>query len=341
MRPWPWLLVLSIACAPKPVATVTPAPPPAPEPLGDRLPAEATYADLVRSAGALLDQERPPSCLLAREPAGFQLRAELASSIRPLPSPADDLDLLLKQSEHAELLSAWGRHGDGSAKLALVSFTLAAPARDGVAILATDRGFAVRGASTSGLLPRDGLELDQAVAAIAQLPDAVVFVAAEARYPLAKLARLLAALSARQVTLATNLSADTTLRPRPPVRVTRCPEGLPTTTDAEGALPVAVLREGVAPLAEAGGECLLRGDARGAAGGRLTVGLRIDGRGQIGHACVIRDELHDDAVAGCVIELAHRLSFPAPTPAGAVVDVELPVALRPGPRVPQPALCAP
>ncbi len=340
MRSWLSLLVWSVACAPKPVAPVALAPPPAAAPIGDHLSAQASYADLVRSAATLLEQERPASCLLAREPGGFQLRAELASSIRPLPTPSDDLDGLLKQAERAELLGAWGRHGDGSAKLALVSFTLSAPTREGVAIVATDRGLSVRGASTTGLLPRDALDVAQAVAAIAQLPDAVVFVAAEAHYPLAKLTDLLAALAQREVTLATNLAEDTALRPRAPVRVTRCPEGLPATTDPEGTLPGAALREGVAPLRDAGAACLLRGDARGAAGGRISVGLRIDARGRIGQACVIRDELQDDAVAGCVIELAQRLSFPPPQPAG-VVDVELPVALSPGSRVVQPALCAP
>ncbi|HEX5660950.1 MAG TPA: hypothetical protein VFX59_27345 [Polyangiales bacterium] len=322
------------------MVTAPPAPPPPPQPLGDRFPAQATFADLVRSAGELLDRERPADCLLAREPAGFQLRAELASSIRPLPLPADDLDALLKQSDRAELLGAWGRHGDGSARLALVSFTLAAPTREGVAIVATDRGLSVRGASTTGLIARDELDLGQAVAALAQLPNALVFVAAEARYPLSKLAALLGALAQREVTLATNLSADTSLRPRAPTRVTRCPEGLPNTTEPEGALPTPALREGVAPLAEAGADCLLSGDARGAAGGRLTLGLRIDAQGKVATACVVRDELADDAVAGCVTELAHRLTFPPPSPAG-VVDVELPVALRPGPRVVQPALCAP
>jgi hypothetical protein len=343
MRRWLWSMVL-VACSPQLVAAPPPVATPQPsvsQPLGDRFPAQATFVDLVRAAGELLDRERPASCLLAREPAGFQLRAELAASIRPLPLPADDLDLLLKQSERAELLSAWGRHGDGSAKLALVSFTLAAPAREGVAILATDRGLSVRGASTTGLVPRDALDVPQAVAAIAQLPDALVFVAAEAHYPLQRLAELLGALANREVTLATNLSDDTSLRPRAPARVTRCAEGLPTTTAPEGSLPNEVLREGVAPLRELGGECLLRGDARGAAGGRLTVGLRIGASGQVDHACVVRDELHDDAVAACVIELAHRLSFPHPAPPGAVVDVELPVALLPGPRVKQPALCAP
>ncbi|MET0284162.1 MAG: hypothetical protein ABW352_06820, partial [Polyangiales bacterium] len=261
------------------------------------------------------------------------------SSIRPLPAPAEDLDLLLKQSEQAELLGAWGRHGDGTAKLALVSFTLTPPTREGVAIVATDRGLSVRGASTTGLTPRDQLDVAQALAAIAQLPEAAVYVAAEASYPLAKLAALLGALAGREVTLATNLSADTSLRPRAATRVTRCPEGLPNTTEPEGALPGAALLEGVAPLRAAGADCLLSGDARGAAGGRLTVGLRIDARGQVSQACVVHDELHDDAVAGCVTELAHRLTFPPPSPAG-VVDVELPVALRPGSRVVQPPLCA-
>jgi hypothetical protein len=339
MRPWLSLSVL-FACAPKPLAAPVAPAPPTPRPVGDHFAPDATFGDLVRSAGELLDTDRPANCLLAREPAGFQLRAELAASIRPLPLPAEDLDALLKQSDRAELLSAWGRHGDGSARLALVSFTLAAPAHSGVAIVATDRGLSVRGSSTTGLLARDELDAAQAVAAITQLPDATLFVAAEAHYPLAKLADLLATLKGREVTLATNLSADTTLRPRAPVRVTRCPEGLPNTTEPEGALPNAALLEGVAPLREAGAECLLRGDARGAAGGRLSVGLRIDASGKVAVACVVRDELQDDAVAGCVTELAHRLTFPPPSPGG-VVDVELPVALRPGARVSQPALCAP
>jgi hypothetical protein len=341
MRPRISLLLALSACSPKPVVAPPPSPPSLQrQPLGDHFAESATFADLVRAAGELIDNDRPSACLLAREPGGFQLRAELASSIRPLPLPADDLDPLLKQSDHAELLSAWGRHGDGSAQLALVSFTLAPPTREGVAIVATDRGLSVRGASGSGLVARDALDTEHAVAALEQLPDAVVFVAAEAHYPIAKLADLLAALSTREVALATNLSDDTALRPRAPTRVTRCPEGLPATNEPDGALPTEALLTGVAPLKDAAPECLLRGDARGAAGGRLTLGLRIDARGQVAQACVIRDELNDDAVAGCVTELAHQLSFPPPAPAG-VLDVQLPVALRPGPRVVQPALCPP
>jgi hypothetical protein len=338
-------LVLFAACAPAP----RPAAPPAPAPLAasptlarDQLAADASYGDLVRAAAELGDGTGSGECLLARTGDGFRLRAELASGVRPLPLPSEELASLLKQSARVELLSAWGRHGDGSATLGLVGFTLAAPARDGAAVLLTQGGLSVRGASGSGLLPRDALDTAQAMGALAQLPDAVVFVAAEARTPLARVADLLAALgqARREVVLAVNLGADTRL-PRPPTtRVARCPEGLPPTDQPEGSVPTAQLMAGVAPLTEAAADCLGRGDARGAAGGRLRVGLRIDATGRVAQACVVHDELGDDAVAGCVTELAGRLSFPSPSPAG-VLDVELPVVLRPRSRTERPPLCAP
>jgi hypothetical protein len=122
------------------------------------------------------------------------------------------------------------------------------------------------------------------------------------------------------------------------VRVERCPDGLPATDAPEGNLPLPTLTAGIAPLKEQAPDCLGRGDARGAAGGQLAIALRVDARGKVEQACLARDELGDAAVAACVIDLARRLSFAPPSPSG-VLDLELPLLLRPSVRAGQRPIC--
>lgn len=344
------LTLSSIACAPaqrpaasrKPRAeTATAAPQ-----VTDQLSSEARFADLVRSAAELEARQRPGSgCLLAPlAGGGYQLRAELALAVRPLPLAPDDLDEALKSVERVELLSAWGRHGDGNGKLALVGFTASRPTAEAVALVMTDRGLSLRGASGSPVTPRDELTLTDALAALPAGDSSTVFVAAEAGRPVRELASVLEGLTqqGREVVLAVSLSLNTTL-PLPTsatAKVTRCQEGLSATDAPEGSLPNEALSAGVAALRDGAPDCLLRGDARGAAGGRLSVALRVAANGRVQEACIASDQLGDPGVAACVIELAQALSFPPPSPTG-VIDLELPIVLRPSPRPPQRALCGP
>jgi hypothetical protein len=308
----------------------------------ETLPRSAVYADLVRSAGELEGAARPASsCLLGRDASDYRLRAELASAVRPLPQPASELDEVLKGVVHVELLSAWGRHGDGNGKLALVGFTRSAPTREAYALLVTSRGIALRSPSGSRVSPVDDLDRERALATLLKLDqsqEASVYVTAEAGVPVDDVYALLAALAptGRNVVLAVSLTPNTTL-PLPvsaTAKVARCPDGLSATDRPEGSLPGAALLAGLQPLRERATDCLTRGDARGAAGGRLTVALRVAETGGVQEACIQRDELGDPGVLACVLDLAGQLSFAAPTPSG-VIDIELPVALH-APSLPAP-----
>ena len=345
-------LPLLLGCGPKPVPSApapgvpSPSPQAAPAampPPTDALGADATYADLVRAARTLEGKAGAGAgCLLARRGAGFSLQAELGTAVRPLPDALRDLDPALEAAERVELLGAWGRHGDGSGRLALASFTTSPPTREAVALVLTDRGIALRGASTGTLPRRDALDLPRAVAALSQQPDVTVFVAAEAGVPLRALHDVLDALATRGLAavLSVVLAPDTKLPPpaSASARVERCASGLPETSAPEGSLPVAAIVRAVAPLKERTADCLARGDARGAAGGRIVLALRVNESGRVQSSCVTDDQLGDPGVATCMLELARGLSFPPPSPAG-VLDIELPLVLRPSTSSAQRPVC--
>ena len=309
----------------------TVAPPGAPTPSRDVLARSERYADLVRWASEHDGASARAACLVAERSDGIALTAELAAAVRPLPVPPADLDAQLAQSDRVDVLSPWGRHGDGNAGLALVSLTASRPAREAVALLLTDRGVSVRGTRPGGVV-RDAVPVMAALSALSAHADATVFVAAEAGVPLDLVVRTLTALGARPVVLATALSAETKL-PRPAsasARVERCAEGLPETDAPAGTLPVPALRSAIEPLKERAADCLAVGDAAGAAGGRLVLALRVSESGRIQSSCIVRDELADSAIAACVLERARSLTFPPPSPSG-VLDIELPLVLRPSP----------
>ena len=308
----------------------------------------ASYAELVRSATELESATRETrTCLLQEVSSGYRLRAAVTSSVRPLPVPPDDLDEALKNADHVELLSAWGRYGDGNGKLALAAFTSGAPAHDALALLITDRGIALRSPSGSQIEPLDGLDVPHMLAALNKLDarsSASVFLAAEARVPLPQLYGVLTVLAEqqREVVLAVPLSTNTTL-PLPASATAKaafCGGGLSDTDAAEGRLPSGTLMAEVAPLREHAADCLSRGDARGAAGGKLSLALRVAPDGHVQEACITRDELADGAVLSCVIGLASQLRFTPPSPSG-VVDLELPIVLRASPQAVQHPVCGP
>lgn len=307
-----------------------------------------SYAELVRSATELENAQRETrACLLQEVSSGYRLRAAVSSAVRPLPAPPEDLDEALKNAERVELLSAWGRYGDGNGKLALAAFTGSAPAHDALAVLLTDRGIALRGPSGSQVAPLDGLDVPRLLAALNALDarsSASVFLAAEARVPLTQVYGVLTALAEqqREVVLAVPLSSNTTL-PLPAsatAKVPLCGDGLSATDAAEGSLPAGTLMAEVAPLREHAADCLARGDARGAAGGKLSLALRVAADGHVQEACITRDELADAAVLSCVIGLASQLRFTPPSPSG-VVDLELPIVLRASPQAVQHPTCGP
>lgn len=302
----------------------------------------ARYVDLVRTAGALDASTEPPgpACQLRQADGHYTLASELAAAVRPLPLPAEELNAALKSAGGVELLSAWGRYGDGDGSLALVSFSPHAPARKAVALLLTDRGVSLRSASGAGTLRHDELDVSSALAALAGHEDVLVFVAAEAAVSVAAIHDVLTGLSERgfAAALAVNLASGTTLPPPAAARVPRCSEGLPETSAPEGELDPSALARGLEPLKQLLPECLARGDAPGAAGGRVSVGFRINDSGRVQEACIRGGDIEDSGVLSCVIELAQRLSFVPPVPSG-VVDIELPLALRPSSSSPPALVC--
>jgi hypothetical protein len=92
-------------------------------------------------------------------------------------------------------------------------------------------------------------------------------------------------------------------------------------------------------LREHAADCLSEAEARGAAGGRLELALRIGASGQVEAACVTSDETGDAHLRACLLGQARKLTFPAPSPHGSV-DVQLPLGLRALAAAAPPLLCA-
>ncbi|MET0339558.1 MAG: hypothetical protein ABW252_01080 [Polyangiales bacterium] len=304
---------------------------------------EAAFTELVRVA--IAHEGQPPSgagCLLARQERRYLLRAELASALRPLPLPPASLIEPLRRAQHVEILSAWGRYGDGTGTLSLAGFTAATPTRAAAAVILSARGASLRGPSGDPLAPIDARSFDELLTRLDPDPSRTLFVTAEAGVPLGQVVRALEALAERglPVALAVALAADTLLPPpaSATARVAYCPTGLPETDAAEGSLSVDALRAGIAPLQSQASTCVTRGDARGAAGGRLSLGLRVDAAGRVTNACVTEDKLGDPGVLVCVLDLARKLSFAPPAPSG-VIDVGLPIVLLPSGGPGQRPLC--
>jgi hypothetical protein len=341
-----FLMVLA-GCAHAPVS----APPASPEP-AEAAPAaspavatrelaeSATYADLVRSAGLLDGVDAPNACLLAREAGAFRLAAEVRGGLRPLPAPAAELDDLLQSGTTVQVLTPWGRYGDARAPLALASLTAFPPAPRALALLLTDRGVSVRGVTESA---QTGTVSPDNLATLGSLDGVAVFVTAEAQVSVEQLYELLEELTRLRanVALAVDLATVASLpAAAAPAQVARCPDGLPETAALGGDLSRDALLAGLSPLQEHAPACLTQGaSAAGAAGGKLVLGLRIDERGAVSETCVVADQLGDSGVAACVLNLARGLRFEPPSPPG-LVDVELPLLLRPHSSPAQAAVCA-
>jgi len=307
----------------------------------------AIFDDLV--AGIAADELReitPEHCLIAKEGTGFRVAADLAVAVHPIPTPPDDVDGAFESGHNPRVLSRWGQHGAGTGAITLVALTETPPPRHAWVLMLTDRGFYLR--------PTDDVqtvhisaEPDTALAehlreAGADATDVTLFVSAEKEVPVARIVGVLEMLSTHPgaVALAVPLAHDTAL-PAPPTKsavALRCPDGLPENQELEGDMAVPALTEALAPLRTRATVCLESADTRGAAGGRLTLGLRIGADGVLKHACMIADETADDSLAACVLAAARDLRFPVPNPAG-TVDVELPLLLRPNSAPAQAPVC--
>jgi hypothetical protein len=301
--------------------------------------AAGTYAELVRSAAAR-EGESSTSCLLERSAEGLRILGFSSAALRPLPAPEPDLDAALAKSITVNVLTPFGRYGDATGALTLAAFTYAPPTREAFALILTDQGIALRGTNANVAL-RDRLTLADAVQAAGALMPATVFVSAEGPVPAGALADLLRALQDQRipVALAVNLAPLTRL-PEPPSAAVAdtCPNGLPDTSEAEGALDVSVLGPALSELRTHAADCLSSADPRGAAGGHLSLLLRVSRTGVLANACIDKDDIGDARLRACILERARKLRFPEPQPSGSV-DLALPLALVPAHAPMPPLLC--
>ena len=364
-------LVLCVACASAPSATPTTqhvqaapmpvAPPPvAPSP-ADTAPAvsralddNATFGDLVRTARVLIRARKADSsagCLLARETAGYSLRADLMPALDGLPDAPAELDSQLQRATGPlRALTAFGPTAGGDAALTLAAFTATTAQAVHAPVLAialSDEGVYLRYGATNASDADGPMPIDALGARVLAAPGnagATLYVTAEAAIGVGELMQLLRALpDDREVVLAIVLPPDTTLPKTAPSLAPdtdRCPLGLPEIDAAapQGDLSREAVLAAIAPLRAQAQDCLdaARGAAR--AGGRVVVALRVAGDGKVARACMLNDAIGDAPLAACVLEGARELRFAAPAPAG-VVDVHLPLSLQPAGIAATRALC--
>jgi hypothetical protein len=349
-----WLAVSLLGCAtPKPeslhpqpsaakpalpvAAVLTPVPS---EPADPRkLPAHATFADLVDAARAIDtagDGRSDAGCLLRGSDA-IRLEADLLPGARPLPDVSADLSTAVEQQAGAvSVLSAWG-NVKGEPGLILLAFTTTSPAAiklPVVALFMTHRGVFVRSADPIVRAQPKAMTASAAATLVTQLSgSAAIYVSAERDTTLTALVELLRAIPDRlEVGLAVALPKDTRLPPPAAANIDLlCPDGLPTPMrgEREGELDAQAAREAIAPLREAALSCALATGGRALLGGRLVLGLRIGDNGKPQQLCFVSDAIAEPQLRRCLVSAARDLSLPVPHPAGFVdLNVPLDIALE-------------
>lgn len=355
------VLVLALACggprAPAPVSVdeadhpvpVDEEPPP---PDVRSLAPDATFAELLDAARTLddrRDQESEAGCLLRR---AWRLEADLAVAVRPLPAAPDDLDdVLAAEPGPINVLSRWGAYGPGDPQqpsFSAVTTTLPPRREPAIVWAITERGAYVR----SSAEPARELDPVPLARLASTLPSAdavgALFVTAEAGTPISRVAEALATLPAElagRVALAVPLAPGTRL-PAPPTiaegdaSAGLCTEGLPELPDSApaGDLRADAIVQSLGPLRQAAGTCVSSTQGPGAAGGRVTLAMRIGPDGRVHEACAVRDETQDPALRECLVRAARAVAFPSPDPPG-FVDVQLPLVLAPLESQRQAPLC--
>lgn len=346
------LVLVACGATPPPRSTTPPpaddaASPIPPTPPGARhLSPRATFADLVRAVGEqdrLRDSDSDAGCLLRRRGDAFDVSADLAVAIRPLPPVEADLDARMEATPGpVRVLTRYGSYG--SAPVGATALTTTAPApMEAIATLLvmTDRGVYVR---SSGHAARTVAALVP-TAALAEIDEgSAVFVTAEAAVPVDDLARLLARLPRTldgSIGLAALLPAETQLPAPAPAEasadVPTC-EGLPPLGegDVEGTLPTDRIVAGLAPLRATAEICIGTSSGPGARGGRVVLDLRIGAGGGVVASCVREDPTGDAVLRACLLDATRSLGFDDPH---GTLDVELPLVLTPGLAHRQRALC--
>jgi len=312
----------------------------------------ADFLRLVQAARSVIaagSGDSDAGCLLARAADGHRLAADLLPSIRPLPDPPKDLDVMLSSGRGpTRLLSAWGQSGTGEpdAVLALFTTTGASSANASSAgLFITDHGVYLRH-SEAQAKDEGPVDYEAVIPRLLEEPIAVTLaVTAEAAIPVTELERLLN-LVPNQFTVALAVVLEEGTRPpQEPERTTpaalRCPDGLPepSAQAVEGALPRETVRKALGPLTRGAMDCLSVARGKAAAGGNLTLAIRFGEAGAAETLCLVEDGPNDAMLSACIIETARSLRLPAPDPPG-FVDVHVPLDLQPAGTTLQHPLCA-
>jgi hypothetical protein len=313
------------------------------------LAAYATFGDVVTAANNLdqrLLSHSDKKCLL-RRPALLQepwnLDADLAVAVRPLPSTPDDLDKRLEgHPGKVHVMTLWGRVGDDTNAIVLVAFTTTSPqsARlPAVALFLTDRGITVRQsdeASEPNAAPLQLADVGPFLANLASKKEFALYVTANANISLRALYDLLSVLPypQREVALTVALAPETRL-PKPFIPSAKeadiwCPQGLPEPPEEapQGDIPQIEIMTAMGSMRDKARQCLSVAEGSGAAGGRVVIAMRVDENGNVSKQCLVEDAIQDLALGKCLLSTVGELRFPPPSPKG-FVDIHLPLKLSP------------
>jgi hypothetical protein len=311
------------------------------------LPSHATFGELVALARTL-DQhgagDSTESCLLGANGDASRLGAAVLPAVRPMPDAPAALVTTLDSGGRVRVLSHWGQTGDGEFALATFTTVSAAAARAPAAVLALTRaGVFVRYGDREAR-PDDGPLAPHAIPTrLASAPAHALYLTAERDMPVSELHALLASLPLdRPVALAVALPAGTRLpEPTRPGRAAHaCPDGLPAPPRGaqEGDLAAAEIANALASLPAEAARCRDTAGGAAAAGGKLTLALRVEPDGRVRDACAVRDSVSEPALVACLVGFARGLRFSAPAPAG-FVDLHVPLDLAPAGPEPQRPTC--
>jgi hypothetical protein len=276
------------------------------------------------------------------------LAADLAVAVRPLPTPPRDLEAHLQRTlGPVRVLTRFGAYGAGESELALVAMNTTLPPSRGVALslFLTSGGLYAR-RSDEPFGERDASRIDWVLERIDWSAFDLVAVTTSASTPVRVLAELLARLPssmAGRIALAVALEPGTRLPEVPPTLdvesdVALCLDGLPELDESApiGDLPPSRIRSALGPLERAAELCVGMSSGRGAAGGLVSIAVRIAPNGQVSDACIMEDATDDPSLRACIIRAARELIFETP---GFFVDFALPLRLLAGRSQQQTPIC--
>lgn len=294
---------------------------------------DARASSLVARVDTIGPAPTTDRCILRRTDDGYELAAELAPVVSPMP-PVDARSLrVMRDFTGVRLVSRWGI--DGSAGPYVGTFTHHPPPRDGFAIVVGVEGERAIVRSTTPDGPHgEALDRDRVLQLLGMAHPGLVVFAPDADLTADAVARWLTAIDALDLPIALGmvLTTDRDLaaaRTSPVGHDTdRCLALPPLASDGPlGSLSADAIRGAMSPMRDAVLQCRTLVPTRAVAeGGRLRLGLRIGPSGEADHVCVTDDGVGDDAFRICVAQAARQVRWPTPSPAG-FVDAYLPLVV--------------